>query len=142
MTSKHRAAEAKQTVEEMRLEISHPTPLFLLPCVTEAHLRHTAWSPSWHLTGFTGAATAIQHHFFHLNSGFTGSLGKPRHPALLASHQQGSNDSHSLSGVPRAHSQNPAATTHNVTPCALGSSSSCAEPLIPPGQGCTSGPFH
>lgn len=64
MTSSPRAAEVKQTVEEMRLEISHPSPLLLLPCVIEVHSRHTAWSVSGHLLGFTEAVAAIRHHFF------------------------------------------------------------------------------
>ena len=118
MTSRPRAAEVKQTVEEMRLEISHPSPLLLLPCVAEVHFGHAARSVSWHLLGFTEAAAAIQHHYFHLNSVFTGSLVKPGHRARLrTAPAQQEGIPLPLLGAHRAHSQNPAAATRGITPC-------------------------
>lgn len=47
---------------------NRPSISLLLPCIIAAHLRHTAWSVSWHFPGSPEAVAAIQHYIFNLKS--------------------------------------------------------------------------
>lgn len=96
MSSRPCTAEVKQAAKK-GLVTSHPPLLLLPPCRTAAHVRHTAWSVSWHFLGSPEALAAIQHHFF-ISNPFHRFPREDEHCSAL--HQNGSEHSHSLSWVP------------------------------------------